>query len=57
MVALRHDIVHRNGRSLQGKEQEFSSIAVLAMMRDIHDFVMHVNNQLFKALIDAQEDE
>ena len=56
-VALRHDIVHRNGRSLQGKEQEFSSIAVLAMMRDIHDFVMHVNNQLFKALIDAQEDE
>lgn len=56
-VALRHDIVHRNGRSLQGKEQEFSNIAVLAMMRDIHDFVMHVNNQLFKALIDAQENE
>ncbi|PPS30159.1 hypothetical protein BVY10_12205 [Pseudomonas amygdali pv. morsprunorum] len=40
----------------QGKEQEFSSTAVLAMMRDFHDFVMHVNNQLFKMLIDVQEE-
>lgn len=54
-VALRHDIVHRNGRTSQGKEQDFSSVQVLAMMQDIHDFVMHVNNQLFKALIDAQK--
>ncbi|MEE5164839.1 hypothetical protein V2J73_16375 [Pseudomonas alliivorans] len=55
-VALRHDVVHRNGRTPQGKEQEFSSTAVLSMMRDIHDFVMHVNNQLFKTLIDVQEE-
>ncbi|RMR17108.1 hypothetical protein ALP90_102613, partial [Pseudomonas amygdali pv. ulmi] len=26
------------------------------MMRDFHDFVMHVNNQLFKMLIDVQEE-
>lgn len=55
-VSLRHDIVHRNGRNHQGEEQDFSSFAVLAMMRDIHDFVMHVNDQLFKTLIDALEE-
>ncbi|MGN2432277.1 hypothetical protein [Pseudomonas syringae] len=50
-ISLRHDIVHRNGRSLQGDEQDFSSTSVHAMMRDIHDFVMHVNNELFKSII------
>ncbi|PYD04720.1 hypothetical protein DND90_11630 [Pseudomonas syringae pv. maculicola] len=50
-VSLRHDIVHRNGRSVQGEEQDFSSAYVQAMMRDIHDLVMHINNELFKSII------
>lgn len=47
-VELRHDIVHRNGRSGQGQEQDFSSETVCAMMKDIYDFVIHINTQLFK---------
>ncbi|MEQ4223724.1 MULTISPECIES: hypothetical protein [Pseudomonas syringae group] len=50
-VSLRHDIVHRNGRSVLGEEQDFSSDTVQAMMRDIYDFVMHVNNELFKSIM------
>lgn len=47
-VELRHDIVHRNGRNGQGQEQCFSSETVYAMMKDIHDFIIHINTQLFK---------
>jgi len=50
-ISLRHDIVHRNGRNLQGDEQDFSSTVVQSMMQDIHDFIMHVNNELFKSII------
>lgn len=55
-VELRHDIVHRNGIDRYGQEQDFSSVSVFAMMRDIRDFVMHINNQLFKALIEVHEE-
>jgi Probable Zinc-ribbon domain/RiboL-PSP-HEPN len=56
-VALRHDIVHRNGRSKSGYMHKLDKSQLLDLIGEVKDFVSYVNMQLLdKTEPDASPD-
>ena len=47
-VALRHDIVHRNGRTKSGAVHKIDKENLLQLISEVEDFVTHINRQLVK---------
>jgi len=47
-VAIRHDIVHRNGRTKSGSVHQLNKIQLLNLISDVKDFVSYINRQLLR---------
>jgi putative zinc ribbon protein/HEPN superfamily RiboL-PSP-like protein len=45
-VAIRHDIVHRNGRTKPGSIHQLDKSKLLNLISDVKDFVSYINRQL-----------
>lgn len=55
-VALRHDIVHRNGKTVDGEITEFPSDLVYDVIKDVRVLVEHVEQRSKEALINLKAD-
>lgn len=47
-VAIRHDLVHRNGRTKSGSLHKFDKQDILQLIADCRKFVDHIDQQLMK---------
>lgn len=47
-VTIRHDLVHRNGRTKSGVVHKLNKKQLLQLISDVKDFVSHVNKQLME---------
>ena len=46
-IELRHDIVHRNGKDSEGKDQDYSTELVLRTMEDVDELITHIQTAVF----------
>lgn len=49
-VAVRHDVVHRNGRDKAGQEVDVTTAMVQLMLEDVMKFVLHVDEAVRESL-------
>jgi putative zinc ribbon protein/HEPN superfamily RiboL-PSP-like protein len=49
-VAIRHDIVHRNGRTKSGSIHHLDKSQLLNLISDVKDFVSYINRQLLRKI-------
>ena len=45
-IAIRHDLVHRNGKQKSGTIHKIEKSQILDLIKDIKEFVLHINEQL-----------
>lgn len=56
-ISQRHDIVHRNGKTIGGDELEISSSDVSSLIATIKDVIDKVDYQVKEGLLDDDDDE
>lgn len=54
-VENRHDIVHRNGKTTQGKSIEVSMVDVMEVIELVESTVMHIDKQIKDGLLDDED--
>lgn len=55
-VAIRHDIVHRNGKSLKGKSHEFTMSDVEKLLEDVDAAIQYIDKQVKDGLLENLDD-
>lgn len=56
-VSIRHDIVHRNGKSLKGENHRLTMDNVLQLVDEVDAAVQHIDKQIKDGLLDDVDEE